>query len=221
VKDLKTFLPPAAMIALVAAALVVACAEGDPEAPGTVTDLNYFQRADALIWNGHVSVGDTAGLADTRLLAFRAPGDDGFSGKASQYDVRYFLASDLGQHGVPADGAAALRSDWDGARRLVGEPDPGRGGHLAQLFLPRINPGETVWFAMTARDEVGQESGVSNVAGPVHVATVMVPVRPAPGDTSEAGFGRVLAGIGDANHDGHSDMILGSPLLGTVFPPLH
>lgn len=213
-KSLAEYFLLSALTALCMAAAVMggSCADGDPEAPAQVLDLHYFQRADALVWNGRVSEGVTAGQPDTRILAWAAPGDDGYDGKASLYDARYFLASDLARLGLP-DNGAALVSYWVDARRLSGEPEPKEGGRLAQMFLPRISPGETIWFAMRAVDEIGQEADISNVAGPVHLATLMVPIRPAAGDTA-AGFGAALAAAGDVNHDGYGDMLLGSSVQG-------
>ena len=55
------------------------CAEGDDDSPGRVSDLHCFWVADALNYNGRVSEGDTSGPANTRILAWSAPGDDDYS----------------------------------------------------------------------------------------------------------------------------------------------
>ena len=149
------------LAALIWASVFVAgqsCAEGDDEKPGTVTDLNFFWRADALLWNGRVQVGDTSGLADTRVLAWRAPGEDGSDGKTSLYDVRYVKAEDLAFWGL-ADARSFFVNFWEDARRFYGESNPRKAGSLEQLFLPRLSPGDTVWFALRSYDEIGQESG--------------------------------------------------------------
>jgi hypothetical protein len=203
-----------AALSMAAAMAGGSCADGDDHPPGRVGDLNYFWIADALFFNGRVSQGDTTGLADTRILAWAASGDDRYSGEASLYDIRYVTAEYVAQLGV-ADGAVALQSFWDQASQLFGEPGPRKAGRLEQFFLPRIDPGDTVWFAMRVVDEIGQESKTSNVAGPLHIRRLNIPVRPRPGDTVD-GFGRALAGAGDLNADGYPDMLLGSTGEGTV-----
>jgi hypothetical protein len=216
VKDRGRLFITAAVTAVCLAAAMAggSCAEGDDHSPGRVGDLHYFWTADALFFNGRVSQGDTTGSADTRILAWTAQGDDGHSGEASLYDIRYVTAEVLAQLGA-ADGMVALQSFWDQAPQLFGEPGPRKAGRLEQFFLPRINPGDTVWFAMRVVDEIGQESKTSNIAGPLRIRRLNIPVRPRPGDTVD-GFGRALAGAGDLNADGYPDMLLGSPDQGVV-----
>ncbi len=194
--------------------LVNACAEVDDKAPGKVTDLCCFSKADALIWDGKVSHGSTAGPVNTRILAWTSPGDDGHEGRASLYDMRYFTRADLDQLG--ADSASSAMSEfWDSARQLGGEPWPAEAGTLEQWFLPRIAPGETIWLAIKSRDEVGNESGLSNIAGPLRMQRISIPLRPVEGDTAR-GFGGVLAAADDVNGDGSPDMVAASPGQGGV-----
>ena len=89
-------LAAASIMVLGAAWLImgVSCAEGDEDSPGAVSDLNYFWQADALVWNGRVSAGSALGPADTRLLAWTAPGDDDYDGQSSLYDLRFVTVSD-------------------------------------------------------------------------------------------------------------------------------
>lgn len=177
-------------------------------------DLHFFWRADALVWNGRVSEGNTTGLADTRILAWTAPGDDGRDGNASLYDVRYVTSADIAALGA-ADAQSALIGYWDNLRKLTGEPDPNDAGNLEQIFLPAISPDDTVWFAMRAVDEVGQESVVSNIAGPFRVRRLAAPLRPRTGDTV-TDYGTPMAGPGDVNGDNYRDMLLGSPGEGSI-----
>jgi len=203
--------------ALVALPLVLvcvlsgACVEGDDEEPGAVSDLAFFFKADALAWNGKVTEGDTAGTPDTRILAWTSTGDDKRDGEASLYDIRYFKQSELDELGK--DARSAFYEFWGRAGILRNEPCPGEAGELEQFFLPRLDTGETVWFAMKVKDEVGNISDISNIEGPVRIRRLSVPVRPAAGGTA-FGFGAALAAAADVNNDFLQDMLVGAPSQG-------
>lgn len=203
-------------LSLLAAAMVLGgasgCAGGDDDAPARVSDLTYFDRSGGVIFNGRVTVGDTSGEPDTRILAWTTPGDDGWDGTASLYDVRYVRQQDLDKWGL-TDGRAALLKRWKQARRLVNEPDPGDSERLGQLFLPRVFSAENVWFGMRTIDEIGQDSPISNIVGPIRVTPIFLPLPPAAG-TSTPGFGEVVHWAGDPTGDGYADLLLGSPGLG-------
>lgn len=217
-RELKVNRTKTGYAAAVAATLVLltglwACMEGDDKEPGTVRDINYFFLADALMFSGQVSQGSTLGIPDTRILAWTAPGDDGSEGTAAAYDIRFFTAADLAAGGVSA--ATAFGSYWENARELFNEPMPRKAGRLEQLFLPMISPGESVWFALRTFDEIGQDSDLSNVVGPVMIQRLSIPVRPEAGATAGE-FGSAMAGMGDVNQDGFLDMLVASPREGKV-----
>lgn len=201
-------------LAAVCFVMIGSCEEGDSDSPGTVTDLSYFWRADALVWNGMVGVGAANGPADTRLLAWVATGDNDYEGQASLYDVRFVRSSDVARWGY-ADGASALIDYWDSALQVTGEPFPANSGALEQLFLPFIDPGSTIWLALKVYDEIGLESSMSNILGPLRLRRLMVPTRTGPGQIA-AGFGTSLSSAGDVNLDGFLDIVLGSPAEGKV-----
>jgi hypothetical protein len=199
---------------LLAAGAGGGCVEGDTVAPAKISDLHFFAQADALLFSGRVSVGDTSGPTNTRVLAWTAPGDDGRNGTAAQYDLRYLRQSDLDKWGLN-NGPDALRRHWSQAHELLHEPFPRKSDTLAQIFLPRVFSGEDVWFGLRTMDETGQTSPISDIAGPIRVQRLLLPVRPLPGDTV-VGFGEVVAWAGDLNGDRFNDLLSGSPALGTV-----
>lgn len=213
---LKFCLGPA--VSLAAAVIIMGlgagCAGGDDQAPIRVRDLSFFTQADALDFHHRVSTLPAAGPNNTRLLAWTAPGDDGTKGQASGYDFRFIMVADLARFHL-TDPAQAFQLHWDQAHQLYQEPYPLSAGKLEEFFLPRVAMGDTVWFAMKTRDEIGQDSGISNLAGPLRIGRLEVPVRPAAGDTV-AGFGLRLAPGGDLNGDKRMDLIVANPSLATV-----
>ena len=76
------------------------------------------------------------------VLTWTAPGDDGYQGQAVSYDIRMSTTS------ITAE-------NWESCVQIPNAPLPMVAG------TPQAC---TVWFAMTATDEAGNESGLSNVA---------------------------------------------------------
>jgi hypothetical protein len=189
------------------------CDPGDNTAPKRVTDLQFFFDADAVHHVGLVTGTTQNEPANTRILAWTATGDDKNKGRAAKYDIRYIKSSDL-----PAgtDGAAWMSFYFDAARQLIGEIRPRDAGRFQEMLLPRIDTGDTVWFAMRVTDEVGQDSKLSNIAGPLQIKRLTVPVRPAAGVTATA-FGQAVANAHDYNADGLSDFLVGSPAEGKAY----
>ncbi|UCD94839.1 MAG: hypothetical protein JSU69_01955, partial [Candidatus Zixiibacteriota bacterium] len=90
------------------------------------------------------------GNDDEVLLTWTAPGDDGSSGQAYLYDARYSTSSITG-------------SNWYGAIQVTGEPTPGYAGSSESFMVRGLPPGDSYYFAVKTRDEVGNWSEVSNV----------------------------------------------------------
>lgn len=93
--------------------------------------------------------------ATTLRLRWTAVGDDGWDRSASSYSVRRSTSPI-----TPQNFAAAT---------VVGSPTPLTGGLLMTLDVP-YTPGQTVYFALTATDDVDNVSAMSNVAQYVDVA---------------------------------------------------
>lgn len=108
----------------------------DTTAPATVTDL--------------IAV---AGSTGEVYLTWTAPGDDGTTGIASQYDIRY----------VPqANGPIDSESKWLGATQVTGEPTPSVAGTPESMTVGGLVPGSSYYFALKTADEVPNWSGLSN-----------------------------------------------------------
>jgi hypothetical protein len=89
------------------------------------------------------------------VLQWTAPGDDGTTGRATSYDLRYRT--------TPISGTDTL-TWWNGATSVVGEPAPGVSGATDSMRVRGLTPLTTYYFIIRAADEVPNWSGYSNVA---------------------------------------------------------
>jgi beta propeller repeat protein len=124
-------------------ALIVATFESDPPAAVVLTAVT----------------GSGTGQVD---LSWNAPGDDGTTGTATSYIVRY------------ADSAITNEGEWDAATDVTGEPAPQNAGTPQTMVVSGLVPGETYYFALRALDDVGNISDLSN--SPSADAQAPVPV---------------------------------------------
>lgn len=99
-------------------------------------------------------------------LHWTAPGDDSLSGTATQYDLR-LSTSPI----TPANFAAATR--------VSGVPAPHTAGTAESFTVGGLTPSTTYWFALKTADDVGNWSGMSNVASTATAAS-SDSIRPAP-----------------------------------------
>ncbi|HEX7899501.1 MAG TPA: fibronectin type III domain-containing protein [Planctomycetota bacterium] len=86
----------------------------------------------------------------TMELSWLAPGDDGASGTATSYDVRY-------------SAAAITDANWAAATPAVGEPTPALAGTLQGFTVTGLTRETTYHFALRATDDQGLESALSNI----------------------------------------------------------
>jgi len=83
-------------------------------------------------------------------LTFTAPGDDGATGTATSYLVRY------------AASAITDESAWDAAQSAVGIPAPKTAGSSESIDIFGLSPGITYYFAVRALDEASNMGDLSN-----------------------------------------------------------
>ncbi len=105
----------------------------DATPPSTVGNLNAAEIYDNKVW-----------------LEWTAPGDDGMLGVAQAYELRYSTS--------PLDAG-----NFSGATAVVPQPVPLPGGTTQRALVTGLTPGATYYFALRARDEVSNWSGLSNV----------------------------------------------------------
>lgn len=93
--------------------------------------------------------------ADSVSLSWTAPGDDGNTGRASAYELRY------SQSPVAA---ADTASWWASATSIGALPAPRTAGTRESFVVVGLLPATTYYFGIRTADEVPNWSGYSNVA---------------------------------------------------------
>jgi chitodextrinase len=88
--------------------------------------------------------------ADTVVVTWTAPGDDGRAGTATSYDLR--------MSETPITDANFLS-----AAAVAGVPAPAASGTRQSVTVRSLTRGTTYWFAIRATDDVGNVSPISNV----------------------------------------------------------
>jgi regulation of enolase protein 1 (concanavalin A-like superfamily) len=106
---------------------------GDTTPPASVTNLRV------------TTVG-----SNSLVLAWAAPGDDGNSGSAVSYDVRYSTAP-------------ITESNWASALQAPGEPVPASAGTSQTFTVGGLSSASTYYFALKTIDEANNVSPLSNV----------------------------------------------------------
>ncbi len=84
------------------------------------------------------------------VLSWTAPGDDGSSGQASQYDIRYATS-------------AINAANWGGAVQIADEPAPAQAGTGESYSVSGLSSATVYYFAIKAVDEAANWSSLSNV----------------------------------------------------------
>lgn len=84
-------------------------------------------------------------------LRWSAPGDDGTSGTASQYDIRYSTS--------PID-----ETNWNSAIQVAGEPTPQPAGSQESITISGLKAATVYYFAIKASDERPNWAPLSNIS---------------------------------------------------------
>ncbi|RCV63253.1 PKD repeat-containing protein [Methanophagales archaeon] len=83
-------------------------------------------------------------------LTWTAPGDDGNTGTATTYDIRYL------------EGTSITESEWASAIQCTDEPSPNPAGSAEAFVETGLSPDTTYYFALKTADEVPNWSPISN-----------------------------------------------------------
>ncbi|MBO9609617.1 MAG: fibronectin type III domain-containing protein [Paenibacillaceae bacterium] len=105
----------------------------DTTDPGAVTDLAVGGATPASL-----------------LLTWTAPGDDGNTGRAASYDIRYSTSP-------------ISSGNFAGATPATGEPAPAAAGASESFLLTGLSAGTTYYFALKTSDEASHVSAISNL----------------------------------------------------------
>ena len=88
--------------------------------------------------------------ARAATLSWTAPGNDGASGRAAEYDLRYALST-------------ITDETWDAATRVEDVPLPAEPGASEAFTVSGLENGQTYFFALKTADESHNWSALSNV----------------------------------------------------------
>jgi hypothetical protein len=127
------------LIAPALASLLWSCSD-DPGAPGDTTP--------------PAAVNTLAAVApewDRITLVWTAPGDDGWTGTAARYDIRYSQSP-------------LTEAVWPSATQAEGEPAPKPGGSRDTFVVTGLSPTSNYYFALKTADAAGNWSAKSNIA---------------------------------------------------------
>ena len=106
---------------------------GDTTAPATVSNL-----------------ATSSPTSSSLLLSWTAPGDDGSTGTATTYDLRY------------RTGGAVVTTNWAAATQVSGEPTPQVAGTNQSMTVSGLAASTAYYFGLETADEVPNWSAISN-----------------------------------------------------------
>jgi len=84
-------------------------------------------------------------------LSWTAPGDDGNTGTAASYDIRYSTSN-------------ITTANWGSVTQATGEPTPQAAGTAQSMVISGLTSNTIYYFAIKATDDAGNISGLSNIA---------------------------------------------------------
>jgi hypothetical protein len=87
------------------------------------------------------------------VVFWTAPGDDGYSGRASGYDLRYQPYS---------AGPINTDQEWLASTHVTNEPIPSQSGQIDSVVVDGLEYGASYYFCIKAYDNVLNYSGMSN-----------------------------------------------------------
>ncbi|MDP3056948.1 MAG: fibronectin type III domain-containing protein, partial [bacterium] len=94
-----------------------------------------------------------ASIASTSLtLTWIAPGDNGATGTATSYDIRYSTVS-----------ASDIDTNWNAATQIANEPLPAISTTAQSMTVTGLTPSTSYYFAIKTSDEIPNVSAISNI----------------------------------------------------------
>ena len=116
-----------------------------------VPTLSTAVAADATAPGAITTLALSGATSSAITLTWIATGDDGITGTAASYDVRYSTS--------PITTAA----EFNAAAQVTGEPSPAVAGLTQSMTVTGLTTGTTYYFAIEASDEASNASSLSNV----------------------------------------------------------
>ena len=132
----------------------------DTTPPAAVTDLALSDASDSAI-----------------TVSWTAPGDDGNTGTATSYDLRYSTS-------------LITAGNFDSATQVTGEPAPQPAGTSQSKVVSGLSPSTLYYFALKTSDEVPNTSSISNVPS---LSTTETPDTTPPAAVTDLATGTVTS----------------------------
>lgn len=193
----------------VSAIFIISCAVGDDSPPAQIEDFTVS--------------------SNNKIFKWTAPGDDGTSGKATLYLLRFFTEDQVAEilstgslDGLPESQIhEAVQNNFDSATHLPRFLVPKNAGESELTAIPRleISGTEKYFYSIVANDETGASSSPSNV---LEVTSELVSANFV-GESQgclgrSASSGEFIHEAGEDNlGDITRDIIIGDPCLGKVY----
>jgi len=136
--------------------------DGGPTGPGTVTPPPPVQDVDSIPPAGINTLVCKSPTARSLALQWVAPGDDGWDGSASEFEIRYSLSP-------------ISEASWDLASLVPNPPVPSVGKTVQKFRVLGLEPATTYHFAMRSRDDKANVSELSNLSSGVTLQEVEAP----------------------------------------------
>jgi len=131
---------------------------------GLNNNVDYFDvrsDGDATPPDKVVDLSVEAVTASSVTLGWTAPGDDGSTGRASSYDIRYSTSP-------------ITEANFTDATEAIGEPFPSAPGTLESFVVTGLEASTTYYFALKTADEVPNWSELSNVPQATTIAATEI-----------------------------------------------
>ncbi len=170
-------------IAVTAAGYNSANATGQNAVLGTPTTVDITLQQQDTTPPANISNLATANTThETVVLTWTAPGDDGTTGTATQYDIRY------------ATSIIDDNSKFDSANQALNIPPPHPAGDAEIFTVPGLSANTTYFFSVKTKDDMNLWSGLSN---PVSANTSTPPLTPYFTITHSQGMSSFMLAAGD------------------------
>ena len=130
-------------------------------------------------------------------LSWTAPGDDGATGTATTYDVRYSTST-------------ITAGNWGSASQASGEPFPQVAGSSESFTVTGLSASTLYYFAIKTSDEIPNESTISNVPNGTTAASGGVTYQEGDGkgSVSEGHDAKIQEGSPTSNFGSTTDMVI-------------
>jgi chitodextrinase len=124
---------------------------------GNISDLSNIVTdatlavTDSIAPSAITNLSASGATQSSAILSWTSTGDDGSTGTATSYDLRYSTSN-------------ITDANWSSATAVSGEPAPLVAGTAQSMTIGSLTPSTTYYFAIKTTDDSGNISALSNIA---------------------------------------------------------